>query len=132
MPALSMITLVVRDYDEAIHYFTKVLDFELIEDTRLSEAKRWVIVAPRGSAGASLLLAKAASAEQQTRIGDQTGGRVFLFLDSDDFERDYKAYVERGVMFIEPPRHEPYGTVAVFKDIYGNKWDLRSTGRSTL
>ena len=124
MQSLAMIALLVSDYDEAIHYFTKILDFDLIEDTRMSATKRWVVVAPAGSSGTRLLLAKAANAEQEARVGDQTGGRVFLFLDTDDFERDHAKYVARGVKFIEQPRHEPYGTVAVFKDLYGNKWDF--------
>jgi hypothetical protein len=96
----------------------------LIEDTRMSATKRWVVVAPNGSTGTRLLLAKAANPEQEARVGDQTGGRVFLFLDTDDFQRDHAKYVARGVNFIELPRHEPYGTVAVFKDLYGNKWDF--------
>ena len=124
MQSLSMISLLVSDYDEAIEYFTKILDFDLIEDTRMSDTKRWVVVAPAGSAGTRVLLAKAANAEQETRIGNQTGGRVFLFLDTDDFEGDHAKYVARGVNFIEQPRHEPYGTVAVFKDLCGNKWDF--------
>jgi catechol 2,3-dioxygenase-like lactoylglutathione lyase family enzyme len=120
---LAMIALVVRDYDEAIAYYTKVLGFELIEDTTMSAAKRWVVVAPPGS-GARLLLAKAASSIQETRIGDQTGGRVFLFLHTDDFARDHALYVSRGVTFVRSPSRESYGTVAVFEDLYGNKWDL--------
>lgn len=120
---LSMIALVVRDYDEAIAYYTKTLGFELVEDTVLSQVKRWVIVAPPGS-GARLLLAKAVGASQESRIGDQTGGRVFLFLDTDDFARDHALYLSRGVKFIRSPSRESYGTVAVFEDLYGNKWDL--------
>ena len=123
MQQLSMIALVVRDYDEAIAYYTKVLGFDLIEDTALSATKRWVVVAP-GSGGGRLLLAKAVGAEQESRIGDQTGGRVFLFLHTDDFARDHALYLSRGVRFIRPPSHESYGTVAVFEDLYGNKWDL--------
>lgn len=123
MQSLSMIALVVRDYDEAISYYTKILGFDLIEDTVMSATKRWVIVAPPGSV-ARLLLAKAASSAQETRVGDQTGGRVFLFLDTDDFARDHALYLSRGVKFLRPPSHETYGWVAVFEDIYGNKWDL--------
>ncbi len=118
-----MIALVVRDYDEAIAYYTKTLGFELVEDTVLSPAKRWVIVAPPG-AGARLLLAKAVGANQESRIGAQTGGRVFLFLDTDDFARDHALYLSRGVKFVRPPSLESYGWVAVFEDLYGNKWDL--------
>jgi catechol 2,3-dioxygenase-like lactoylglutathione lyase family enzyme len=120
---LAMIALVVRDYDEAIAYYTKTLGFDLIEDTGMSATKRWVVVAPPGS-GARLLLAKAVNAAQETRIGDQAGGRVFLFLNTDDFARDYALYLTRGVKFVRPPSHETYGTVAVFEDLYGNKWDL--------
>ena len=121
---LVHIAIVVRDYDEAIDYYTRVLGFELIEDVPRGPGKRWVRVAPRGDHGASLLLAKAANEEQTSRIGNQTGGRVFLFLHTDDFQRDYAAYSARGVKFIEQPRYEEYGTVVVFEDIYGNKWDL--------
>jgi catechol 2,3-dioxygenase-like lactoylglutathione lyase family enzyme len=123
--ALAHVAIVVRDYDEAIAWYTQVLGFELIEDTpRDPPGKRWVLVAPRGNSGTSLLLAQAANAEQQTRIGNQTGGRVFLFLHTDDFERDYAAYVARGVRFVEAPRHEAYGSVVVFEDLYANRWDL--------
>jgi catechol 2,3-dioxygenase-like lactoylglutathione lyase family enzyme len=121
---LAAIALVVPDYDEAIAFYVGKLGFELVEDTRLSEAKRWVLVAPPGSRETRLLLARADGPEQRTRIGNQAGGRVFLFLHTDDFARDHKALRERGVRFIEPPRHESYGTVAVFVDPYGNKWDL--------
>jgi len=121
---LVHIAIVVRDYDEAIDYYTRVLGFELLEDEPRGPGKRWVRVAPRGDHGASLLLAKAANEEQTSRIGNQTGGRVFLFLHTDDFQRDYAAYSARGVKFIEQPRYEEYGTVVVFEDIYGNKWDL--------
>ena len=120
---LSIIALVVQDYDDAIQYFTHCLRFTLVEDTALSPTKRWVVVSPSGG-GASLLLAKAASCEQSARIGNQTGGRVFLFLQSDDVWRDYAEMVERGVHFTEAPRAESYGMVAVFIDLYGNKWDL--------
>jgi catechol 2,3-dioxygenase-like lactoylglutathione lyase family enzyme len=122
--SITAVTFLVRDYDEAIAYFTEVLGFALVEDTALSESKRWALVAPQGSGGTRLLLAKADKPEQSARVGDQTGGRVFLFLETDDFERDYSAMRERGVRFLEEPRHEPYGTVAVFADLYGNRWDL--------
>lgn len=119
------IALVVRDYDEAIRYFTEVLDFQLLEDTYQPEQdKRWVLVAPPGSTGTSLLLARASQPEQESFIGNQAGGRVFLFLETDDFWRDYHHLVARGVVFLRPPTEQPYGTVAVFADLYGNRWDL--------
>ncbi len=121
---IAHITVVVRDYDEAIEFYTSKLGFTLIEDTFLSENKRWVLVAPAGTSGCCLLLAKAVGEEQISRIGNQTGGRVFLFLYTDDFERDYKHYQERGVVFVRPPAMEPWGTVGVLKDLYGNLWDL--------
>ena len=121
---LAMVAIVVRDYDEAIGYFTKVLNFTLVEDTKLTESKRWVIVSPPGSSGCNLLLAKAANEEQESRIGNQTGGRVFLFLYTDDFWRDYTSLQEKGVEFMREPSEETYGTVSVFKDLYGNLWDL--------
>ena len=122
---LALVSLVVRDYDEAIAYYVGVLGFELVEDSSIAaQDKRWVVVAPRGAGNARLLLARAVGDEQRARIGDQTGGRVFLFLYTDDFGRDYRAYVERGVEFVRPPRTEVYGTVAVFRDLYGNLWDL--------
>ena len=121
---LSAIALVVRDYDEAIRFYTQVLGFELMEDTPLDAVKRWVRVRPPGSRGSDLLLARAATTEQESRVGNQTGGRVFLFLHTDNFERDYTLFVGRGVHFVRPPRLEPYGTVAVFRDLYGNLWDL--------
>ena len=121
---LAMVAIVVRDYDEAIGYFTKVLNFTLVEDTKLTESKRWVIVSPPGSLGCNLLLAKAANEEQESRIGNQTGGRVFLFLYTDDFWRDYTSLQEKGVEFMREPSEEMYGTVSVFKDLYGNLWDL--------
>jgi len=124
MQTLVYVALVVRDYDEAIAFYVDILNFRLIEDTRLSETKRWVLVAPPGSQSTCLLLAKAASPEQESRIGNQTGGRVFLFLYTDDFWRDYRALTARNVNFIRPPKEEDYGTVAVFEDLYGNKWDL--------
>ena len=122
--SIRAISLLVRDYDEAIAFFTGCLRFALVEDTPLGDGKRWVLVAPPGDNGAALLLARAASAEQESRIGNQTGGRVFLFLHTDDFWRDYKEMKSRGVRFVEEPRQEVYGTVVVFLDLYGNKWDL--------
>ena len=121
---LAAIALVVRDYDEALDFYVGKLGFELIEDTRLSDTKRWILVAPPGSKEMRLLLAKADNPEQKTRVGNQTGGRVFLFLHTDDFRRDYDAYRTKGVRFLEAPRDESYGTVAVFVDLYGNNWDL--------
>jgi len=124
MQRIGSVTLVVREYDEAIAWYTGALGFELVEDTPLGGGKRWVLVAPRGGAGTALLLARAAGAAQASRIGNQTGGRVFLFLHTDDFHRDHAAMTARGVRFTEPPRVESYGTVAVFLDLYGNRWDL--------
>lgn len=122
---IAQIALVVRDYDEALQYYTLILNFELIEDTTLSDAKRWVVVQPKGSNnGCKLLLAKAASPIQEQAIGNQTGGRVFLFLHTDDFDRDYQNYTSKGVVFVRPPDTESYGEVAVFQDLYGNLWDL--------
>jgi catechol 2,3-dioxygenase-like lactoylglutathione lyase family enzyme len=121
---IAHITLVVRDYDEAIQFYTDKLDFELIEDTDLGAGKRWVVVGPKGSARCNLLLAKATSDEQARYIGNQTGGRVFLFLYTDDFEATYEQMNAKGVVFARSPVEEPYGTVAVFKDLYGNLWDL--------
>jgi catechol 2,3-dioxygenase-like lactoylglutathione lyase family enzyme len=121
---LAAIALVVRDYDEALGFYVGKLGFDLIEDTRMSDTKRWVLVAPPGAKEMRLLLAKADNPEQKTRIGNQAGGRVFLFLHTDDFQRDYEAYRAKGVRFLESPRLEAYGTVAVFVDLYGNKWDL--------
>jgi lactoylglutathione lyase len=118
------LALVVADYDDAIRFYTGILGFELVEDTMLSTIKRWVLVRPKGSGGACLLLAKAATEEQITRVGNQTGGRVFLFLQTDDFWRDYKDFQDKGVVFVRDPVEEEYGTVAVFKDLYGNLWDL--------
>jgi catechol 2,3-dioxygenase-like lactoylglutathione lyase family enzyme len=121
---IAHIALVVTDYDEAIKFYTEKLDFVLREDTVLSETKRWVLIAPPGSNGCCLLLAKAANEEQKTRVGNQTGGRVFLFLYTDDFWRDYKKLQQSGVVFVREPCVERYGTVAVFKDLYNNLWDL--------
>ena len=121
---LAHIAIVVKDYDEAIQFYTQQLGFDLIEDTKLSETKRWVLVAPAGSDGCRLLLAQAANEEQQSRVGNQTGGRVFLFLHTDDFWRDHSSYVAKGINFVRQPVKEAYGTVAVFEDLYGNLWDL--------
>jgi catechol 2,3-dioxygenase-like lactoylglutathione lyase family enzyme len=121
---LGAIALLVRDYDEAIAYYTGALGFTLVEDTDQGGGKRWAVVAPPGAGETRILLAKAASPEQMARVGDQTGGRVFLFLNTDDFWRDHRAYLARGVRFLETPRDESYGTVAVFADLYGNRWDL--------
>lgn len=126
---IALISLVVRDYDEAIHYYTSVLGFSLEEDTRLSETKRWVRVAPPGSTGVQLLLAKAANRQQESRIGQQTGGRVFLFLYTNDFWADYRRLSDNGVKFVRSPVQEHYGTVAVFADLYGNLWDLLEPAR---
>ena len=122
--AIINVTLVVRDYNEAIQFYTQVLGFTLLEDTDMGGGKRWVRVAPPGSSGTSLLLAQAANPEQTSRIGNQTGGRGFLFLQTDDFWRDYPILKARGLNFIEEPRHEPYGIVAIFEDLYGNRWDF--------
>jgi catechol 2,3-dioxygenase-like lactoylglutathione lyase family enzyme len=121
---LARVALLVRDYDEAIRWFTDRLGFELVEDTRLSETKRWVVVAPPGAREAGLLLARAATGEQRAAVGRQGGGRVFLFLHTDDFARDHQAWRARGVRFVEEPREETYGSVVVFEDLYGNRWDL--------
>ena len=123
--SLGLVSLVVRDYDEALTFFVGTLGFRIVEDTFIAAtAKRWVVISPPGTAGARLLLARASAPEQALRIGDQTGGRVFLFLYTDDFWRDYDSYRAKGVVFVRAPREEPYGTVAVFSDLYGNKWDL--------
>ena len=121
---IAHVAVVVREYDEAIAWFTQKLGFRLVEDTTLSETKRWVLVAPPGDGGTSLLLARAADARQQASIGNQTGGRVGFFLQTDDFHRDHRAFIARGVEFIESPRDEEYGTVAIFRDVSGNRWDL--------
>ena len=124
--AIVHVALVVRDYDEAIAWYTQKLGFRLVEDTFIPEqSKRWVVVAPAGSnGGATLLLARAATPEQEKFVGNQTGGRVFLFLSTDDFQRDYGRMTAAGVRFVRPPMEAPYGTVAVFEDLYGNRWDL--------
>jgi len=116
--------LVVRDYDEAIAFYSQKLKFQLVEDTTLSESKRWVVMVPPGNSNTCLLMAKAANEEQLSRVGNQTGGRVFLFLYTDDFNRDYEYYLSVGIKFVRPPSIEEYGTVAVFEDLYGNLWDL--------
>ena len=121
---LAHVTLLVRNYDEALAFFTQALGFRVIEDTPLGDNKRWLLVAPPDSGGTRLLLAEAATSEQARSIGNQAGGRVFLFLHTDDFWRDYRQMLAHNVKFLESPRHEPYGTVAVFQDLYGNKWDL--------
>ncbi len=121
---ITHIALVVKDYDEAIDFYTKKLNFDLIEDTVLSIEKRWVLIAPKGSKECKILLAKAANDEQKSRVGNQTGGRVFLFLYTDDFWRDYNDMLAKGVNFVREPKEEIYGTVAVFEDLYGNMWDL--------
>ena len=121
---IAHIALVVNNYDEAIEFYTKKLGFEIIEDTKLSETKRWVMVKPKGDGQCCLLLAQAATEEQQSRVGNQTGGRVFLFLYTDDFWRDYNNMQQQQIKFVRPPVKEPYGTVAVFEDLYGNLWDL--------
>jgi catechol 2,3-dioxygenase-like lactoylglutathione lyase family enzyme len=122
--SISSLTLLVREYDEAIAFFTSALRFLLVEDKPLGGGKRWVRVAPAGSTGASLLLAKAVTPEQLGHVGNQSGGRVFLFLETGDFWGDYRHMQSRGVRFVEQPRREPYGWVVVFLDLYGNKWDL--------
>ena len=122
--SIALVSLVVPDYDEAVSYYTSTLGFSLIEDTPREGGKRWVVVAPRGGRGAALLLARAATENQKQSVGNQTGGRVFLFLDTDDFWRDYQAMLSRGVNFVEEPREESSGTVVVFEDLYGNKRDL--------
>ena len=121
---LSAVSLLVRDYDAAIAWYTTVLGFDLVEDTPLGRGKRWVLVAPPGSRETRLLLARAKDDTERASIGHQAGGRVFLFLRTDDFARDHATLLERGVKFREAPRHETYGTVAVFEDLYGNAWDL--------
>ena len=121
---ITQMALLVRDYDEAIRFFTRALGFELLEDSPRGNGKRWVRVGPAGDDGAALLLARAATPGQERAIGNQSGGRVFLFLETDDFARDYARLQAEGVRFTEEPRHEEYGTVVVFLDLYGNKWDL--------
>ncbi|MYS24737.1 Uncharacterized conserved protein PhnB, glyoxalase superfamily [Streptomyces sp. DvalAA-14] len=124
MPHLGLVALVVRDYDEAIAFYRDALGFQLREDTPREDGSRWVVVSPPGARETSLLLSRAATPAQAGHIGDQTGGRVALFLTTDDFDRDYKRMVAAGVTFEEEPRYEPYGAVVVFQDLYGNRWDL--------
>jgi catechol 2,3-dioxygenase-like lactoylglutathione lyase family enzyme len=121
---LAKIALVVKDYDEAIAFYTKKLNFELKEDTKLSDTKRWVVITPPGSDGCEILLAKASNEKQLAAVGNQTGGRVFLFLYTDNFYRDYDNMVANEIKFLRPPSHEPHGTVSVFEDLYGNLWDF--------
>jgi len=121
---LAHIAIVVNDYDKAIKFYTEKLHFDLIEDTQLSETKRWVLVRPKGGDSCCLLLAKAANEEQLSRVGNQTGGRVFLFLHTDNFERDYQDLLDHQIEIVRQPQREEHGTVAVFKDLYGNLWDM--------
>jgi catechol 2,3-dioxygenase-like lactoylglutathione lyase family enzyme len=130
---LAHIAIVVNDYDQAIKFYTGKLHFDLVEDTQLSETKRWVLVRPKGGDSTCLLLAKAASEEQLSRVGNQTGGRVFLFLHTDNFKRDYQNLLDHQIEIVRQPQREEYGTVAVFKDLYGNLWDLiEPTGENKL
>jgi catechol 2,3-dioxygenase-like lactoylglutathione lyase family enzyme len=123
--SIGLTALLVRDYDEALNYYVGRLGFEVVEDTYVpAQDKRWVVIAPARSSGSALVLARAVNAEQASRIGNQTGGRIFLFLYTDDFWRDYTAYKAKGVVFMRDPKEETYGTVAVFQDLYGNRWDL--------
>ena len=122
--SIAQISLLVADYDEAIAFYTQKLHFTLVEDTQMSETKRWVVIAPPGSSSCRLLLAKAANEEQQSRIGAQTGGRIFLFLHTDDLDRDYQNLLQQGVTIVRKPSIEAYGKVLVFADLYGNLWDL--------
>ncbi|MEV3933170.1 MULTISPECIES: VOC family protein [unclassified Streptomyces] len=124
MPHIALVTLVVRDYDEALSFYTGALGFELVEDTDRGDGSRWVVVRPRGSSGSGLLLARAGDGEQGERVGTQTGGRVGFFLHTEDFAGDHARMLAAGVRFLEEPRHEVYGSVAVFEDLYGNRWDL--------
>jgi catechol 2,3-dioxygenase-like lactoylglutathione lyase family enzyme len=126
---VACVSLLVRDYDEAIAFYGGKLGFDVVEDTAMGEGRRWVVLAPRGSSGTRLLLAKAKNDQEAASVGCQAGGRVFLFLNTDDFARDHAAMLGRGVRFSEEPRHEAYGTVAVFEDLYGNKWDLLMPSR---
>lgn len=131
--SIAHIALVVRDYDEALLFYVGKLGFRVVEDTHQPEQdKRWVVIAPPGSSGTSLLLARASAPEQEAFIGNQAGGRVFLFLQTDDFHRDYDRMLAAGVTFVRPPSQAPYGTVAVFEDLYGNRWDLLQYTAGTL
>jgi catechol 2,3-dioxygenase-like lactoylglutathione lyase family enzyme len=129
---IAHLALVVDDYDEAIQFYTEKIGFSLIEDTVLSETKRWVVVAPKNSQGCGLLLAKAANDAQKSRVGNQTGGRVFLFLYTDDFWADYHKMIDNKVNFVRPPVQQEYGTVAVFEDLYGNLWDLLESKKDLI
>lgn len=129
MSRLGAVSVLVRDYDEALAFYVGKLGFEAVEDTDLGGGKRWVTVRPKGG-DTALLLAKATTPEQEARVGDQAGGRVWLFLETDDFARDHAAWTAAGVVFREAPRHEPYGVVAVFEDLYGNAWDLIEPART--
>jgi catechol 2,3-dioxygenase-like lactoylglutathione lyase family enzyme len=131
MQTIGHVSFIVRDYDEALKFFTELLGFQVLADTPLEQGKRWVLVAPPNSHGTSLLLAQASTPEQAAKIGNQTGGRVFLFLHTDDFWRDHGQMLARGIRFRESPREEPYGTVAVFEDLYGNLWDLLELKRNS-
>jgi len=121
---IAHVALIVDDYDDAIAFYTQKIGFELIEDTKLNEEKRWVLIKPKGATETAILLAKASNTEQESRIGNQTGGRVFIFLYTDNLWRDYHIMIEKGVKFVREPKEEIYGTVAVFTDLYGNQWDL--------
>jgi catechol 2,3-dioxygenase-like lactoylglutathione lyase family enzyme len=127
--SIGQIALVVADYDEAIEFYTKKLHFELLEDTTLSETKRWVVVSPKGNSGCNLLLAKAASEEQLLRVGNQTGGRVFLFMYTDDINRDHQNLLQQNIRIVREPHEESWGKVLVFADLYGNLWDLIELGK---
>ncbi|MFK7947259.1 MAG: VOC family protein [Saprospiraceae bacterium] len=128
---IANIALVVKDYDEAIEFYTQKLNFKLLEDTQLTPTKRWVLIAPPGSEGCRLLLAKAKNEQELAAVGNQTGGRVFLFLFTDDFWRDYHNMIAKGIKFIREPEEQPYGTVSVFEDLYGNLWDFIQPKSST-
>ncbi|WP_030763244.1 VOC family protein [Streptomyces sp. NRRL F-2664] len=126
---LALTALVVHDYDEAVDFYTRALGFDLVEDTPRPDGSRWVVVRPPGASESALLLARAKDDAQRSRVGDQTGGRVGFFLYTDDFARDHARMTGEGVRFLEAPRHEPYGSVAVFEDLYGNRWDLLQPAR---
>ena len=128
---IAHIALIVKDYDEAIKFYSEKLDFQILEDTRLTEDKRWVLIAPPGAEECCILLAKAVNDRQSSCIGNQTGGRVFLFLYTDDFWRDYNKMLDRNINFIRPPKEENYGLVAVFEDLYGNLWDFIQPNENT-
>jgi catechol 2,3-dioxygenase-like lactoylglutathione lyase family enzyme len=129
---LALVSVLVRDYDEALNFYIDKLGFALIEDTHIpAQKKRWVVVAPSRTSGARILLARASNSDQAARVGNQTGGRVFLFLHTDDFRADYRRYFDKGVEFIRGPAEEAYGTVAVFRDLYGNLWDLVEPSKQT-